>query len=168
MTIALIVLLAFAQSAGSTPPAPQTAAPQTAAPAATEVDPARLVFPVDTAGLVLVAVKPDRTADYEAMIHALHDALAAGGAAARRIGEGWRVFKAADTDAKGNALYVHVVATPLADADYRPSVVLSGLARELPADLLVKYRDAFAGSVTRLSLTLLADFALAPVVKAKP
>jgi hypothetical protein len=171
VTIALIVLLALAQSASSTPPAPQTAAPQPAAPAAptaTDVDPARLVFPVDTAGLVLIAVKPDRTADYEALIRALHDALATGGAAARRIGEGWRVFKSADADAKGNALYVHVVATPLADADYRPSVVLSELAPDLPADLLVKYRDAFAGSVTRLSLTMLADFALAPVVKPKP
>jgi hypothetical protein len=165
-----LVLLAFAQSASSAPaPAPQTAAPQTAAPppAAVEADPARLAFPVDTAGLVLVAVKPDRTADYEAMIQALHEALAAGDAAARRIGGGWRVYKAADSDAKGNALYVHLVATPLADADYRPSVVLNGLARELPADLLVKYRDAFAGAVTRLSLTMLADFALAPVVKPK-
>jgi hypothetical protein len=117
--------------------------------------------------MVLVAVKPDRTADYEAMIHALHDALADGDAAARRKGEGWRVDHAADADAKGNALYVHIVATPLADADYRPSIVLSGLARELPADLLVKSRDAFAGAVTRLSLTVLADFGLAPLVKPK-
>jgi hypothetical protein len=168
--IASLVLLAFAQSARSAPPpAPQTAAPQTAAPPppAAEADPARLAFPVDTAGLVLVAVKPDRTADYEAMIHALHEALAAGDAAARKIGGGWRVYKAADADAKGNALYVHLVTTPLAEADYRPSVVLNGLARELPADLLVKYRDAFAGSVTRLSLSMLADFALAPVAKPK-
>jgi hypothetical protein len=173
VTIALTVLLAFAQSASSTPPpspqpaATQTAAPPPTAPAAAAADPAKLVFPVDSAGLVLVAVKPDRTADYEAMIHALHDALATGDAAARRIGEGWRVYKATDTDAKGNALYVHIVATPLADADYRPSIVLSGLARELPADLLVKYRDAFAGAVTRLSLTVLADFGLAPLVKPK-
>ena len=173
MTVALTVLLAFAQSASSTPPpspqpaATQTAAPPPTAPAAVAADPARLVFPVDSAGLVLVAVKPDRTADYEAMIHALHDALAGGDAAARRIGEGWRVYKATDADAKGNALYVHIVATPLADADYRPSIVLSGLAHELPADLLVKYRDAFAGAVTRLSLTALADFGLAPVVKPK-
>jgi hypothetical protein len=168
VTIASLVLLAFAQSASSAPtPAPQPAAPATAAPppAAAVADPARLAFPVDTAGLVLVAVKPDRTADYEAMIHALHGALAAGDAAARKIGSGWRVYKAADTDAKGNALYVHLVTTPLADTDYRPSVVLNGLASELPADLLVKYRDAFAGAVTRLSLTMLADFALAPVVK---
>ena len=44
------------------------------------------------------------------MIHALHEALAAGDAGGAAIGEGWRVYKAADADAKGNALYVHVVA----------------------------------------------------------
>jgi hypothetical protein len=172
---ATLVLLSLLQSAGSSPSsappvqpaATQTPAPPPTAPAAAAADPAKLVFPVDSAGLVLVAVKPDRTADYEAMVHALHDALAGGDTAARRIGDGWRVYKATDTDAKGNALYVHIVATPLADADYRPSIVLGGLARELPADLLVKYRDAFAGAVTRLSLTMLADFSLAPVVKPK-
>ncbi|MGD9905551.1 MAG: hypothetical protein AB7U83_18935 [Vicinamibacterales bacterium] len=163
MTLACVVLLAVAQSAGSTSlPQPPPATPP-AAPAATDVDPARLVFPADAAGLVLVAVKPDRTADYEAMIHALHAALGDADTEARRIGEGWRVYKAADTDAKGNALYVHLIATPLADADYRPSVVVGRLLRELPAELLVKYRDAFAGATTRLSLSLLADLALTPV-----
>ena len=47
-------------------------------------------------------------------------------------------------------------------------MVLSRLVRDLPADLLVKYRDAFAGATTRLSLTLLSDLALTPVVKPKP
>lgn len=172
MSVPLFVLLALAQSAGSTPQPPPVSTPQApvtaAQPAATDVDPASLVFPVDTSGLVLVAVKPDRTGDYEAMIRALHQALAAAEPAARRIGEGWRVYKAADTDAKGNALYVHLIATPLADTDYRPSVVLGRLLRDLPADLLVKYRDAFAGATTRLSLALLADLSLAPVVKPTP
>jgi hypothetical protein len=167
VSYALIVLLAFAQSASSVPPPPAPQAPASP-PSAVAVDPAKLVFPVDTSGMVLIAVKPDRTADYEAMIRALHEALAAADPLARRIGEGWRVYKAADTDAKGNALYVHLVIAPLVDADYRPSVVLSRLVRDLPADLLVKYRDAFAGAATRLSLTLLSDFALAPVVKPKP
>ena len=178
MTAALLVLLALVQSAGSAPPAQPPALPAApaqppapappAAPAGVDVDPARLVFPVDAPGVVLVAVKADRTADYEALILALHEALAAADPQARRIGEGWRVYKAADPDAKGNALYVHVVAAPLADTDYRPSVVLGRLAKELPADLLVKYRDAFAGAATRLSLTLLSDFALAPVARPKP
>jgi hypothetical protein len=168
----LFVLLAFVQSAGSTPQPPPVIPPQplvaAPVPAATEVDPAALAFPVDTSGIVLVAVKPDRTADYEAMIHALHEALAAAEPATRRIGQGWRVYKAADTDAKGNALYVHLIAAPVADTDYRPSVVLGRLVRDLPAELLVKYRDAFAGATTRLSVALLADLSLAPVVKPKP
>ena len=167
MTASLLLLLALVQSAGSVPPpAPPPAQPAT--PPGVEVDPARLVFPVDSSGVVLVAVKPDKTADYEALITALHEALAAADPAERRIGEGWRVYKAADTDAKGNALYVHVVAAPADGVDYRPSVVLGRLARELPADLLVKYRDAFAGSATRLSLHLLTDFALTPVPRPKP
>ena len=101
------------------------------------------------------------------MIRALHEALAAADPAARRIGEGWRIFKAADTDAKGNALYVHVV--DHAARRCRLSAVGGArpAGRDLPADLLVKYRDAFAGPATRLSLTLLSDFALAPV-KPKP
>lgn len=169
MSVPLLVLLALVQSAGSTPQAPAASAPQApAAPAATAVDPASLVFPVDTSGIVLVAVKADRTGDYEAMIRALHEALAAAEPAARRIGAGWRIYKAADTDAKGNALYVHVIATPIADTDYRPSVVLGRLVRDLPAELLVKYRDAFAGATTRLSLALLADLSLAPVVTPNP
>jgi hypothetical protein len=164
----MLVLLALLQSAGSaSPQAPPAPAPP-AAPSGVEVDPARLVFPVDSAGVVLVAVKPDKTADYEALITTLHDALAAAAPAERRIGEGWRVYKAADPDAKGNAIYLHVVATPADGVDYRPSVVLARLARDLPADLLVKYRDAFAGSATRLSLHLLSDFSLTPVPRPKP
>ncbi len=166
MIAPLFVLLALAQTASSTPsPAPQT---PPAPSVATDVDPATLVFPVDAVGLVLVAIKPDHSADYEAVIVALHEALAVADPAARRVAEGWRVFKATETDAKGNALFVHVVATPLAGADYRPSVVLARLARELPPEVLVKYRDAFAGATTRLSLSLLADLALAPVTKPKP
>jgi hypothetical protein len=153
-----LLLLALVQSASSSPP-DQTPVPSE--PAAV-VDPARLVFPVDSAGLVLIAVKPDRTADYEAVISALQAALAGAGPDARRIADGWRVYKAADPDAKGNALYIHVVSTPVADADYRPSVVLAALLKDLPVDLLVKYRDAFAGSATRLALTLLADLAAPP------
>jgi hypothetical protein len=171
VTFAISVLLAFTQSASSPPPPappPQATAPSPATPSASIVDTGRLDFPVDSPGVVLVAIKPDRTEDYEAMIRALHEALAGAEPAARRIGEGWRVYKATDADAKGNALYVHVVATPVGGVDYRPSVVLSALVRDLPADLLIKYRDAFAGAATRLSLTLLSDFALAPVVKPKP
>ena len=153
------MLLALLQSASSTtaPPAPP--------PQAVPADPSRLTFPAGTSGLVLVLVKADRTADYEAVIAAVATALQAAGPEARARADGWKVFKAQEADAKGNAVYVHWLASPLPDTDYRPSAVLDVLMARLPEAELVKYRDALAGAPTRLSLALLADLALAPVAK---
>ena len=161
MISALVLLLALGQSAGSAPPQP-------APPPASEpvlADPARLTFPSGTSGLVLVLVKADRTPDYEALIAGLASAMAAGSPEVRARAGGWKVFKAQETDAKGNAVYVHWIAAPVPDADYRPSVVLDELMATLPEAELVKYRDALAAAPTRLSLALLADLALAPVPK---
>ena len=164
MTPATLLLLALLQSAGSTssPPVPPVA------PQAVPADPSRLLFPAGTSGLVLVLVKPDRTADYEAVIGALAQAIAAASPEQRRVGEGWTVYKAQEADAKGNVVYVHWLSAPAADVDYRPSVVLDQLAATIAEPLLVKYRDALAAAPTRLSLTQVADLGLAPVVRAKP
>jgi hypothetical protein len=157
-TVLATGLLALAQSAGSaTPPA----SPQPAAPAA--ADPARLTFPDGTTGLVLVLVKAERTADYEAVLTALKQAIATADDAERRIAAGWRVYKAREADAKGNAVYVHWLPAPAGDVDYRPSFVLDRLASTLPDGLLGKYRDAIAGPPTRLSLDAVVDLELKPV-----
>ena len=160
MTIAL-VLLALVQSAGSTipPPAPSPG------PQAVLTDPARLIFPAGTSGLVLVLVKADRVADYEAVIAALQKALASAPAEARARAGGWQVFKAQEPDAKGNAVYVHWIPSPSPDVDYRPSSVLDLLVAALPEAAVVQYRDALAAPPARLSLALLADLALAPLPK---
>ena len=145
------------------PPAPPPAA-QPAAPAP-PVDPAVATFSTNT-GLLLVAVKADKTADYEAVLTALQGALAASTDPARRsLAQGWRVFKATEADAKGNAVYVHALFPAVAGADYRPSLLLDQLLAEPPAELLSKYKDALAGAPTRLSLTELANMAVAPVKK---
>ena len=65
-------------------------------------------------------------------------------------------------DAKGNAVYVHWIPSPAADADYRPSVVLDRLAASLPEPLLVKYRDAIVGAPARLSLDALGALGVVP------
>ncbi len=161
VTTALVWLLALLQSAGSALPPP--AVPP--APQAVSADPSRLTFPAGTSGLVLVLVKADRTADYEAVITALGTAMAAAGPEARARAGGWQVFKAQEPDAKGNAVYVHWLASPVADTDYRPSVVLDALMAALPEAALVKYRDALAGPPSRLSLALLADLSLARLPK---
>jgi len=97
---------------------------------------------------------------------ALQGALASSTDPVRRsLAQGWRVFKADETDAKGNAVYVHALFPTIAGADYRPSLLLDQLLAEPPTELLAKYKDALAGPPTRLSLTELANMAVAPVKK---
>lgn len=154
----LFLLLALLQSASS-PPAPTQAQPSTPAPQ----DPARLTFPADATGLVLVVVKADRTADYEAVLTAIREQAAKAAPADRAVTAGWQVFKAREADSKGQIVYVHWLPTPQAEVDYRPSFVLDRLAATLNEGLLAKYREAIAGGPMRLTLDRVVDLGLAPV-----
>jgi hypothetical protein len=128
-------------------------------------DPAAVTFESEF-GLLLVAVKPDKTADYEAAISALQAVLSKSVAEeVRQLASSWRVFKAAEADAKANALYVHVLQPPVATVDYRPSIWLDKLLEGAPVDLLSKYRDSFAGPPSKLALVEFANMAVAPVPK---
>jgi hypothetical protein len=136
-----------------------------AAPSPPPADPAAATFATGV-GLLLVPVKADRAADYEAVMHALQAAFAAATDPERRaVAQGWRVFKAAEADAKGNVVYVHALLPAVAGADYRPSLWLDQLLVDAPAELLAKYKDALAGSPSRLSLAEIANMAVAPVKK---
>ena len=118
--------------------------------------------------MLLVAVAPGKRADYEAVIVALQDALAKSqDAEIRKTAEGWRVFKVAEADAKANVLYVHVMFPAVRGVDYRPSLWLDKLLGGAPPELLAKYRDAFAGAPSKLSLVEFAHMAVAPVGKPK-
>ena len=138
------------------------------APAAPSPDPASSVFP-GPAGLLLVLVKPAATADYEAVVRVLQEAMSKTADPQRqRVAEGWRVFKAAEGDAKGNAVYVHVLLPAEPGFDYRPSLLVDEMVETLPPDLLSKYRDALAAPPSRLSLTEFAHMAVAPVAPVAP
>jgi len=126
-------------------------------------DPASTHFTTDT-GLLLVAVKPAATADYEAVVQAMQDALSKDtdpmrSAAAR----GWFVYKAKETDAKGNALYIHVMSPTVTGFDYRMSLLLDSLVKELPPELLSKYQETFAAPPTMLNLNEVAHMSVAPL-----
>ena len=115
---------------------------QAAAPPS--IDPAAATFASD-AGVLVVSVKPDKTADYEAAIRALQEALSkATDEKHREIAKGWRVFKATDLDAKANAVYIHLLQPAVKSVDYRVSVLLDELLSGASAELLAKYRDAIA------------------------
>ncbi len=149
-----------------TPGNKSPSAPGNTSPASpTATDPATTTFTTET-GVVLVAVKPDKVADYEAAIVALQDAMSkAEDIDVRTLASGWRVYKASDLDAKANAVYVHWLHPAVPGTDYRPSLWLDKLLAGAPAELLAKYRDAFAGAPTRLSLAELANMAVAPLPK---
>jgi hypothetical protein len=51
--------------------------------------------------------------------------------------------------------------------DYRPSLLLDELIKELAPELLSKYQDAFAAPPTKLNLTELANMAVAPLPPAE-
>ena len=157
----VIPFLAFLLLAQAVPPQPPPAKPPAAQPA--PVDPASSHFTTD-AGLLLVTIKPASLADYELAIVTLQEALAKDTDPRRtEAARGWRVFKAAEADAKGNHVFVHVMLPAVVNFDYRPSLLLDQLIEELAPDLLMKYQDAFAAPPTKLTLTEFAAMSVAPV-----
>jgi hypothetical protein len=169
--IALVIIGAAAERTGVasrsqtpgnlSPTGNQSGVNQTSAQPA---DPAAVMFATET-GIVLHAVKPASVPDYEAAIVALQDAFSkSSDEKAKRVASGWRVWKAAEPDAKANIIYVHTLLPASPEVDYRPSRWLDDLMGGAPSDLLAKYRDSFALPPSKLSLTELSNMAIAPAV----
>ena len=119
-----------------------------------------------TSGLIVVPVHAAKTADYEAVIVALQAALSkAEDSETRALAAGWRVFKSADTDAKSNALYIHLLAPAVPESTIVRRIWLDKLLGGAPPELLTKYRDAFAGAPSKLGLVELAHMSVTPVTK---
>jgi hypothetical protein len=160
--VSVLFAFVFLLAQAVTPQAPATEKP---APAA---DPASSQF-TSEAGLLLVTIKPASLADYELVIQTLQEALAKDTNATRAAAaKGWRVFKAVEADAKGNAIFIHVLVPAVPDFDYRPSLLLDELVEELAPELLTKYQDAFAAPPTKLSLAEFAHMSVAPAPAPPP
>jgi hypothetical protein len=149
-----LVLLSVVQTAGTSQPQPpgRNQSPGNQSPASSE-DPAAVMFTTES-GMVLHAVKAGSATDYEAAILAMKDALAkAEDVETQKLAAAWRIYKATETDAKASVIYVHLIDPVVPGVDYRPSLWLDKLLAGAPGDVLVKYRDAFAVSPTKLSLS---------------
>jgi hypothetical protein len=168
--LSLVLLLAAAAApwpaaAPSQTPTPANQSPKEPAPPA---DPASSIFTAD-AGILLVTIKPTAIADYEDAIRTLQKLLSSDTAPSRiAAAKGWRVFKATESDAKGNAIFIHVMMPVVPGFDYRPSLLLDELVKDLAPELLIKYQDAFAAPPTKLNLTEFAQMSVAPVLPQKP
>ena len=122
------------------------------------------------AGLMLIFVKPDKTADFETILARIKDALLKSDKPQRRQqAAGWKVFKARETGPGAVAIYVSVMDPVVKDADYSLGALLTeassaGAAPASGADvrtsLYTKYLDAFGNPAINLfHLTAVADLA---------
>jgi len=149
----LVAVLSSTPVRAQQPPA----APAAPAQQAQAVSNAR-IFPND-AGMVLNFIKPDKTADFEAVMAKLKEALAKSEKPERKQqAAGWKIFKSADP-AGANVLYVYIVDPSVKGADYQVSNII---AEAFPAaeanEILKKYGEAYAQGMNILNLSLLQHF----------
>ena len=131
----------------------QQAAPAQQAAAA----PAARLFASD-GGMVLNFVKPDKTADFEAVIAKLKEALQKSPKPERKQqAASWKVFKAVEPGPAGSALYVFIVDPPVKGADYTVSTILAEAFPQEVQTLYKMYAEAYAQGQNFVNLQLVND-----------
>jgi len=112
------------------------------------------VFASD-AGMVLNFIKPDKTADFEAVIDKLRQALQMSAKPERKQQAAtWKVFRANEPGANGSVLYVFTIDPAVKGADYTVSTIL---AEAFPAEvqaLYKSYAESYAGGQNYVNLKL--------------
>lgn len=118
--------------------------------------PAMRVFTGD-AGLILNFIKPEKTADFEATVAKLREALQASGKPERRLqAKSWKIFRAAEPGADGNVLYVFTIDPAVKNIDYTVSSILS---EAFPAEVQEMYKQfaaSYASGQNFVNLTLVS------------
>jgi hypothetical protein len=137
------------QAPGPPPPESQPAEPPPPAPA---VAGATLVFGSE-AGLVINPIRPEKTADFEAIVARLRQALRESPDPVRRQqGASWKVLKAAEPGPDNAVLYLFVFDPVVKNADYTVSHLLAEAYPSELEKLWTTLREAYAGAMHRLSL----------------
>ena len=140
----------FAQAAPAQQPPAQP-------PAAAAAAPTTRTFAND-GGMVLNFIKPDKTADFEAVVGKLKEALNKSEKPERKQqAASWKVFKSPDP-AGGNALYVFVIDPSVKNADYTVSTILAeAFPPQEVNDLYKKYAESYASGQNFVNLSLVSD-----------
>ena len=105
-----------------------------------------------------VAIKPDKTGDYEKVLMRVRDALQKSDDPQRKQqAAGWRVMKLSEPLPDGNVAYVHLITPVVAGADY---TLLKPIYDAFPSesqDLYALYRGAFAKNLALATGTFVVD-----------
>jgi len=111
------------------------------------------------AGIVLNFIKVDKTADFEAVVGKLKEALQKSDKPQRKEqAASWKVFKGQEAAAGGNALYVFVIEPSVKGADYEVFTILNEAFPSESRALYDRFRESLASGQTILNLALTADF----------
>lgn len=125
---------------------------------AAQAAPTTRVFGSD-AGMVLNFIKADKTADFEAVVVKLKEALQKSEKPERKQqAMSWKVFKSPEPAAGGNALYVFIVDPAVKGADYTVSNILAeSFPTEQVNTLYKQYAEAYAQGQNFVNLALVSD-----------
>ncbi len=138
--------------------------PVTRVSAQTEQGPARhqkLTFDGDIA-LWTVAIKPDKTADFEQIMAKLREALSRSTDPQRRQqADGWKIMKVAKPMPDGNIAYVHIVNPVVKGADYTIMQTLYDAYPDERQKLYELYRGAFAQNLSLATGSIAVDLSSA-------
>jgi hypothetical protein len=136
-----------------------TAFAQAAPAAAAQAAPTARLFASD-AGMVLNFIKTDKTADFEAVIAKLKEALQKSEKPERKQqAASWKVFKSPDPAAGGNVLYVFMIDPAVKGADYTVSTILAEAFPTEVQALYKQYAEAYASGQNFVNLSLVSDLA---------
>lgn len=118
--------------------------------------PATRVFNAD-AGLILNFVKPEKTADFEATISKLREALKSSSKPERQEqAKSWKIFRAAEPGADGSVLYVFMIDPAVKNADYTVASILAEAFPDQVQELYKQFAAAYASGQNFVNLTLVA------------
>ena len=122
--------------------------------------PAARTFAPD-AGLLLNFIKPDKTADFEALIAKLKEAMAKSEKPERQEqAKSWRIYKSPDPAAGGAVLYVFFNDPAVKGADYTVTTILGeAFPPEEVTELTKKYVESYAPGQNFVNLSLVSDLA---------
>lgn len=110
-------------------------------------------------GMMLNYVKADATADFEAVMRKLAEALQQSENADRRAqAEGWKVYKAQEPGQGGSVLYVWFIDPTVSGADYAVSQILNEAFPGEVQQLYEQFNGSFAGGQAMVNLDLVVDF----------
>jgi hypothetical protein len=121
--------------------------------------PSNYIFPSGSA-LVSHFIKADKTADWEAIMQKLKDALKASENPQRKAqAESWRIFKASVPGPSGSVMYFWRIDGAPADADFSMVKLMTELFPKEAAELYKQYSDAYQPPAQQIfQLTLVNDF----------